>query len=246
MPPPDQTTMAAGPNKPAFTATHWSVVLAANDSDPEIAHEALTRLCRSYWYPLYIYVRRAGSSTQDAEDLTQAFFERLLEKKLIGKVCREKGKFRSFLLASLKNFLVNEWEKTRTRKRGGAHPHFSLEENREERYFREPADSVSPEKLYHRRWALTLLEKVVSILKSEYARAGQAEQFDAMKEALSGGAVHYPEMAARFSTSEGALRVWVHRLRKRYREILREEVAQTVETEGEVEEELRFLLSALE
>ena len=220
--------------------------MSVNHSDPEVARAALSQICRTYWYPLYTYVRRNGCSVEDAEDLTQTFFERLLENNSIATVSPERGKFRSFLLASLKNFLINEWEKARAQKRGGRQKLVSLEETFEARYFREPADLLTPERLYHRRWALTGLENVMSGLRQEYAEAGQVEQFDALKPSLAGGAIPYEAVARQFHASQGAIRVWVHRLRKRYREALRSEVAQTLESPGEIDGELRFLFSAIE
>jgi RNA polymerase sigma-70 factor (ECF subfamily) len=244
MPAPGDSTDA--PDKMAFTGTHWSVVLAAKDSNPEVAHAALSELCRVYWYPLYAYVRRGGGTVEDAEDITQAFFAHLLEKNALRQVAPEKGLFRSFLLASLRNFQIKEWEKSRAQKRGGTRPPLSLEANLEDRYSHEPADLQSPEKLFHRGWALTLLEQVMTELAAEYTTAGQIEIFEALKPALAGGQLAYDTLATRFNASEGAVRVWVHRLRKRYREVLKSQVGRTVDTDAEVEEELRFLFSALE
>ena len=246
MPAQTESSIGKAYGKRSFSNTHWSVVLSVNHCNSEVARAALGQICRTYWYPLYAYVRRSGCSVEDAEDLTQMFFERLLENNSIGAVSPERGKFRSFLLASLKNFLINEWQKARAQKRGGPHKLVSLEGTFEARYFREPADLMTPEELYHRRWALTILENVMSGLREEYAEAGQVEQFDALKPAIAGGAIPYEAVARQFNASQGAIRVWVHRLRKRYREALRSEVAQTVESPREIEGELRFLFSAIE
>jgi len=231
-----------------FSATRWSVVLAAGDSGAPGAQEALEKLCRAYWYPLYAYVRRQGHSPEDAQDLTQAFFARFLEKKYLRGADRERGRFRSFLLTSLKNFLVNEWEKARAEKRGGFQTIVSWdEEPPEDRYRAEPADEETPETLYEKRWAVALLENVLARLRREFAASGKQELFEQFKVFLWGekSGLSYASLAAQTGTSEGAIKVGVHRLRHRYLEVLRAEVAQTVATPAEVEEELRHLITIL-
>jgi len=231
-----------------FALTRWSVVLAAGSSDSTHAREALEKLCRTYWHPIYAFVRRQGHSPHDSQDLTQEFFARFLEKNYLGAVDRAKGRFRSFLLTSLKHFLANEWDKAGAQKRG-AHPvlipiNFHSAETS---YGLEPAESQTPEKVFERRWALALLEQVLARLRAEYTRDGKAKLFEHVKATLTGErhSVPYAEIGARLNLSEGAVKVAVHRLRQRYRELLREEIAHTVCTPEEVEEEIRALFSAL-
>jgi RNA polymerase sigma factor (sigma-70 family) len=217
-------------------------------TDSPQAHQALETLCRNYWYPLYAYVRRQGHSAHDAQDLTQAFFARLLEKNYLADVQREKGRFRSFLLASLKHFLANEWDREQALKRGGGKRLIALDEDSaESRYKLEPKDEVSADKIYERRWALTLLDQVLAKLRGEFERDGKLEQFETLKQYLSAGrtSVSYAQAADKLGMNEGAIKVAVHRLRKRYRELLRAEIAQTVATASEVEAEIRYLFAAL-
>lgn len=231
-----------------FTSTHWSVVLLAGQRATPQGDEALAKLCQTYWYPLYAYVRRQGVEPHDAQDLTQEFFARLLAKNYLGQVRREKGKFRSFLLASLKHFLANEWDRARAQKRGGGKTIVSLDDpSVETRYGLEPADVLTAEKIYERRWALTLLDQVLAGLRDEYARSGRAGVFEQLKEFLTGGkgSVSYAEVAERLRMTEGAVKVAVHRLRRRYRELLRAEVAHTVASPGEIDDEIRHLFAAL-
>jgi len=239
-------------NRPGeyFATTHWSVVTMAmaGQQNPPAARQALETLCRTYWYPLYAFVRRQGYGPEDAQDLTQAFFARFVGKDFLSDVRRERGKFRSFLLASLKHFLANEWDRTRAQKRGGGRVFVHLDDaTAEERYRLEPRDDMSPEKIYERRWALTLLDRVLSRLRDELVEAGKAEQYEALKPFLLAGqgAIPYAEVAARIPSTPEAVKVAVHRLRKRYRELLRAEIAQTVSSPGEVEEEIRYLLRVL-
>src|SRR5436190_3040522 len=228
---PDQhTTDEVGDGKQWFTATHWSVVLSAQGSSTPAA-EALEKLCRTYWHPLYVYVRRQGHSPHDAQDLTQEFFARLIEKNYLGDVDREKGRFRSFLLASLKHFLANEWDKAKAVKRGGDQSFVSLNsESAETRYSLEPADTLSADKIFERRWALTLLEQVLARLREEYSDTGKTALFDRLKDCLTGdrSSLPYAELGSKAGMSEGAVKVAVHRLRRRYRDLLREEIANTV------------------
>lgn len=232
----------------AFVTTHWSVVLAAGRSDSTRARDALAELCRSYWYPLYAYTRRRGCSPHDAQDLTQEFFARLLERRDLGKVRADRGKFRSFLLASLNHFLANEWDKARAAKRGGGQPAVRLGAmDAEGRYALEPAGDETPETLFDRQWALTLLERVLARLREEFAATGKTRLFERLKDFMAGERddAGYAHAAAELDMTEGNVKVAVHRLRKRYRERLREEIAQTVASPAEVEEEIRHLFAAL-
>jgi RNA polymerase sigma factor (sigma-70 family) len=236
------------PRAPQFTTTHWSVVLAAGHGDSTRAHAALDQLCQAYWYPLYAYVRRLGHSPHDAQDLTQEYFARLLAGNWLAGVDRSKGRFRSFLLASLKHFLANEWDKARARKRGGGQTVMSLDAAAaEKRYALEPAAGTSPDKLFDQRWALALLDQVLSRLRQHYATAGKTELFDQLKDCLLGerGSVPYAELGRRLDLSEPAVKVAVHRLRQRYRQLLREEIARTVGNTVDAEDELQHLFAVL-
>jgi RNA polymerase sigma-70 factor (ECF subfamily) len=231
-----------------FCTTHWSVVLAAGRSDSTRARAALEKLCQSYWYPLYAFVRRLGHSPHDSEDLVQSFFAQCLEKNYLGAADQAKGRFRSFLLIALKRFLANEWDKARTRKRGGGAPAISLDAiTAEQRYALEPAEPLSPDRLFERRWALTLLDNVLSRLREEQRAARKTSEFELLKDSLTGGGrgTPYAELARRLGTSEGAVKVAVHRLRRRYRELLEAEIANTVASPEEIAEERRYLLSVV-
>jgi RNA polymerase sigma-70 factor (ECF subfamily) len=241
-----QETLAPGAGR--FATTHWSVVLAAACDRDTLAQEALARLCKTYWYPLYAFVRCQGCSPQDAEDLTQEFFARLLAKHYLRDVDRSKGRFRSFLLAALKHFLANEWARARRLKRGGGQTLVPLDAlSAESRYGREPADTLTPEASYERRWALTLLNQVLARLAGEQEAAGKQAQFARLQGCLTGekGLPPYVELAAGLGVTEGAVKVAVHRLRQRYRELLREEIALTVASPAEIEDEIRRLFRAL-
>jgi RNA polymerase sigma-70 factor (ECF subfamily) len=208
----------------------------------------LDKLCQAYWYPLYSYVRRRNFSPQDAEDMTQEFFARFLAHDWVANADREKGRFRTFLLSALNHFLANQWDKARALKRGGGARLLPLEiDTAETRYSREPADSVTPEQHFERRWALTLLEAVTRRLCTEYEQEGKGELFAALHPCLVGErtAQPYEELAKKLSLSEGAVKSAVHRLRQRYRLLLREEIASTVAFPGDVEEELRHLIAVL-
>ena len=234
--------------RPAFVTTHWSVVLAAGGGDAISSRNALAQLCQSYWRPLYAYVRRLGHSPHDAQDLTQEFFARLLEKNFLIGADEARGRFRSFLLASLKHFLANEWDKARAQKRGGAQIPISFDLAFAETSCQwEPADNSTAEKIFERRWALTLLDGVLRRLRQEFVQDGKENLFEQLKPTLTEASrtVRYAEIAFRLGTSEGAVKVAVHRLRQRYREVLRAEIAETVATPGEVEDELRNLFAAL-
>ena len=241
-------TSDPGPAGPYFVTTRWTVVLSAGHKSSPQSDRALAELCQMYWYPLYSYVRRQGYTKEDAEDLVQSFFARFLEKNYLEGLAAERGKFRAFLLASLKHFLANEWDKTQRQKRGGGVPHFSLNwQDAEERYHLEPADPMRPDLAYDREWALALLEQVIVRLRGECAADGKTRLFEEAKGFLMVGesVTDYDEVAQRLGVDNGALRVAVHRLRKRYRELLREEISQTLSDPAHVAEELRSLQVAL-
>jgi len=236
-----------GSHPAEFRTTHWSVVLAAGGSPAPEAAVALERLCATYWYPLYSYLRRRSQSPHDAEDLTQAFLAQLLEHGGLQSVNPGKGKFRSFLLASLKHYLANEWDRAGALKRGGAVSFISWEEaGAEERYRQAESLSLPPDKAFEQTWATTLLEQVLAKLRADYFEAGQGGLFDALQIYLTGdkGAVPYGETAARLNLGESALKMSIQRLRRRFGELLRSEVAHTVSTPAEIDEEIRALFAA--
>lgn len=244
VPPSSQT----GKRHATFVTTHWSVVLTARRSDTTRAQAALARLCQTYWYPLYAYVRRRGYGPHDAQDLTQEFFARLLAQNWLAQADRERGRFRTFLLAALSHFLANEWDKARAQKRGGAIQLVPLQlDSAEARYGEEPADPATPEQCFERRWALALLDEVLNRLRQEQVAAGAGELFDTLKPCLAGSrqAQPYAALAGKLGMTEGAVKVAVHRLRQRYRQLLREEIAHTVATPGEVDEEMHYLFAVL-
>jgi RNA polymerase sigma factor (sigma-70 family) len=231
-----------------FPATHWSLVLSAGAHDGVRAAAALERLCRTYWPPIYAFVRRRGYDQHAAEDLTQDFFAFLLDQQALKKVDRSKGKLRSFLLASLTHFLANEWDKRQTLKRGGRRQILSLDEAQAEGlYLREPVESLTPEKLFERRWATALLGQVLARLKQEHLNAGKAALFTQLEPALTREvpAGWYAASAAHLAMTEGAIKVALHRMRRRFGELLRSEVAHTVSTPEEVDEEIRCLFAAV-
>lgn len=236
-------------NHTVFATTHWSVLLAAgNKPDSPDRLEALETLCRAYWYPLYAYARQRGHTRADAQDLTQTFFLRLLDKNWLIQVDRSKGKFRSFLLVAMNHFLANEWRQLRAEKRGGQVTFVSLDdESAEERWQLDLSTGATPETSFERRWAAALLDRVLFRLRAEQIAAGRARLFDELKVFLVGrkGEVAYADLAQRLETSEGALKMAVQRLRARYGEILREEVASTVCRPDDVKDELRYLLTVL-
>lgn len=229
-----------------FPTTRWTMVVAAGDPHRKEAQSALVALCENYWYPLYAYLRRRGYAADQAQDLTQDFFIRVLEGRYLDRVDPEKGRFRSFLLTSLKFFVADEQDRRRAHKRGGGAV-VSLEfPSGEERYQREPAHDETPERLFERRWALSVLDQVVEKLRTEFVRHGRPEHFDQLKVFLLGQSdAPYAALAREMNTSEGALKVAIHRLRKRYRELFRQEIADTVADPAEVESELRFLAAVL-
>jgi len=233
---------------PAFVTTRWSVVLSAGGNDSPEATRALEHLCLSYWLPLYAHVRRLGQQPADAEDLTQAFFEKLLEKKWLASADQERGRFRTFLLSSLKHFLANEWDKARAQKRGGHVTIVPLDAPAgETRLQHEPSTTTTPDREFDRRWALAVLDTVLHRLETEHRENGKTKLFEHLKATIGGdrSEIHYAELGRALGMSEGSVRVAAHRLRQRYRELLRAEIAQTVGTEQEVEDELRCLFAAL-
>ena len=231
-----------------FATTHWSVILAAAGQDSPDAAKALEQLCATYWYPLYAFVRHRGHSPEDSQDLTQEFFYRLLQHRYLTQVDPRKGKFRSFLLAAINHFLANEWDRLRTLKRGGHLVFLSLDEPQaEQRYQGEYSAGRTPEQIYERSWALALLGKVLGRLGVETAAAGQGARFEELKGVLLGErpSFSYAELALKLGTTEPALKMAVQRLRRRYAEILREEIARTVTDTQEIENELRYLRGVL-
>ena len=223
-------------------------MLAARDDASPASQEALETLCRGYWYPLYAFVRRSGRSPHDAEDLTQEFFARLLQKHWLDAAERERGKFRTFLMMAMKRFLANEWDKSRTAKRGGGRAHVPLDTGAAEaRYAQEPAAAFPADVVYERRWALTLLDRAMAFLRTEYERDGRGEDFDRLKEFLTAarGEIPYEKIADELRVSEGAARVAVHRLRKRFREVFRETIAETVTDSADVDAEVRCVVEIL-
>jgi DNA-directed RNA polymerase specialized sigma24 family protein len=239
-------TTHTGPGSSRFPTTLWTMVVAAGDPQRTESRSALVSLCENYWYPLYAFLRRRGYPADRAQDLTQDFLIRVLEGRYLDRADREKGRFRSFLLTSLKFFVADEEDRDRARKRGGGML-VSLEVGSgEERYQREPVHDETPERIFERRWALSVLERVIQRLRDEFTRHGSPEHFERLKGFLLGQSdAPYAAFASEWNTSEGALKVAVHRLRKRYRELFRQEIADTVTDPAEVESELRFLATVL-
>jgi RNA polymerase sigma-70 factor (ECF subfamily) len=252
----ENTSMSRSEPKPSecppasrkFATTHWSLVVAAGRNSSPQSKEALASLCGTYWYPLYACVRSQGFAPHDAQDLTQDFFARLLARNDFAAADRTKGRFRSYLSAALKHFLANHRDQARARKRGAGRVSVSLDfTTAEGRFSREPVHTDTADKAFARRWAMTLLERVLAQLRGEHENAGKAMSFDRMKDFLSGNqnATGYADVAADLNMTEGAVKVAVHRLRRRYRELLRAEIAQTVADSGEVDDEIRELFAAL-
>jgi len=241
-------TNSAQPYTSRFATTHWSVVRAAGKASSPHYKEALGTLCRTYWFPLYAFLRRQGHNSNQAEEYTQAFFARLLEKRGLRLADSKRGKFRSFLLASLKNFLADERDRARASKRGGDRKVLSLDfENAESQYTLQPAQQMDPEKLFERSWALTVLEQTMVRLQDESRSTKKCKVFEHLKVYLTADkdSIPYREVADKLKMTEGAVKVAVHRLRHRYRELLRDEIAQTVATEEQIDEEIRDLFAAL-
>jgi RNA polymerase sigma-70 factor (ECF subfamily) len=232
-----------------FKPTRWSVVLAAADpAAGAVADQALAELCQTYWFPLYAYLRRRGYSCADAEDLVQAFFVRLLEKRAVAAADPARGRFRAFLLGSLKNFLINDWDRNSRQKRGGGIPVIELDGlEAEERCRLEPACEDSPERLFDRQWALTVIDNCLRRLRAEHEAAGRGQLFELLKGTIAAApeTAPYAEIAATLKISEDLVKVAVHRLRKRYRQLLHEEIAQTVGSTDDLEGEIRHLLECL-
>lgn len=231
-----------------FTTTHWSVVLSAAQGERPAACQALEQLCSTYWYPLYAYVRRRGYSQEDAQDLTQAFFERVLEKNYLEQVDQSKGRFRAFLLATLKHFLSDQSDRRRAAKRGGGRTILSLDvQAGEERYQCEAVDSLSPDKLYERRWAFTVLGEARKRLRAEFAAAGRLrlyEHLDAFESGEETG-LTFTEVGRQLALSEACVKAAASRLRRRYGELVREEIAHTVASVAEIDEEIRHLVKVV-
>jgi RNA polymerase sigma factor (sigma-70 family) len=236
------------PGSGQFNTTHWSVVMLAGQSEDAQAAAALEQLCRSYWFPLYAYIRRKGHSPHDAQDLTQDFFARLLDKNYIRLARQERGRFRAFLLKSLNHFLVNDWVRRTAQKRGGGETIVSLDEQDAERLYNLEEQSLSPENLYDKRWALALLDRAIDRLRCDYEAAGKGAIFQQLSAWLSedGAGDAYRRVAQELGSTEGAVKVAVHRIRHRFRDAIRAEIAQTVSTPDEVEGELQALMAALQ
>lgn len=244
----DEQASQVGQGARVFATTRWTVVLRAGGPTSDGSAAALEQLCRTYWYPLYSYARRTGLTAHDAEDLTQSFFAFLLEKDVLAKADRERGRFRSFLLSAFKNFHANERAHQGAAKRGGGKAVVSLDElQAENRYRNEPQSDLSPERIYDQKWAASLLDQVMQTLRMEYTSLGKGPLFQALRGVIWGGRqeTSYAVLAQQIGLSEGAFKVAVHRLRTRFKECLHQEVAQTVATPGEIEDELRHLLAAL-
>ncbi len=241
-------TNSALPGAGRFATTHWSVVRAVRQPGSARYQQALETLCRTYWFPLYAYLRRRGYDAHQAEDCTQAFFARLMEKHGLRLADPKRGKFRSFLLVALKHFLANEFDRARAQKRGGGQKVISLDfQNAESKYVLEPADPLSPEKLLNRAWALTVLDRTMARLQAESTGTKKQKLFDYLKVYLTAnkGSVPYRDVAGELAMTEGAVKVAMYRLRRRYRELLRDEIAQTVTSEDQIDEEIRDLFAAL-
>jgi RNA polymerase sigma factor (sigma-70 family) len=248
MPPTSYHPDSVSPSARMFATTRWSAVLAAGTPGSPRTLEALDQLCRIYWFPLYAWVRRQSHSPHDAEDLIQGFFARLIGKGDLADVDPRLGRFRSFLLASLKHYLANERDRQRAWKRGGRHCFVPLEtDTAESRYSAEPIDTLSADRIYDRRWALTVLGRVMARLRAEFRNLHKEQLFDKLKACLTAdpNSLSHAQLAQQVGLSEGAVKVTVHRLRRRYRDLLRDEIAQTVGNPAAVEEELRDLMDAL-
>lgn len=231
-----------------FVTTRWSLVLAAGEQPNPGSEEALARLCEMYWYPVYAFIRRQGCRPDDSADLTQAFFARVLEKHYFRDADRARGRFRAFLCASIRHFVSNERDRSRTLKRGGAQPPISLDvQTAEGTYQLEPRDDLTPEKLFDRRWALILLERVLARLRDDHVTAGKGVQFDQLKGFLTGDSagLTYADVANALDTTPGAIKVAVHRLRRQFRDALVDEIAETVSGPEEIDAEIAHLLKAV-
>lgn len=231
-----------------FASTQWSVVSSAANTDPARSLVALETLCRAYWQPLYSYVRRTGRGREDAEDLVQGFFADFLERNAVAGASRERGRFRAYLLVCLKHYMCNEWNRGRRQKRGGHARHLSLDwQDAEARYRLESSEKLSPDHLYDREWALHLIGRVMTRLRDQAASEGKLDQFDILKKCLAVGRgdIPYEEIASKTGMTSGAVGVAVHRLRKRYRGLLREEVARTLSSREQLDDEMKAIRAAL-
>jgi RNA polymerase sigma-70 factor (ECF subfamily) len=236
----------AGEPPRLFPNTRWSVVLAACQPSPESA-AALETICQAYWYPLYAYVRRCGKSEHDAQDLTQEFFCRLLEKRWLNAADREQGRLRSFLIVALKKFMSNEWDRASAQRRGGGQPPVPIDTAFGESRFAADTQALAPDETFDRQWALTLIRLTFDRLRGEFTAAGKPGDYDVLKNCLLAdrGAIDYAAVAKQLGVNGGAARVTVHRLRKRFREIYREEISQTLAGNTDLDAELRHLAAAL-
>ena len=233
---------------PRFVTTSWRLVLTAAGGDTSRSQRALAELCEAYWYPLYCFIRRQGSDPQEAADLTQGYLTQLLEKQFLKEVSPAAGKFRSFLFASVQHFLSNERDRERALKRGGGRPLVSLDAERAEGLYRiEPSDDLTPERLFERRWATTMLERVMERLRADAVRSGSERRFERLKGYVTGEerTLSHREAAQELGMTEPAVAVAIHRLRKRFGRLLREEIAETVAEPGDIDEEIRYLLAVL-
>ena len=232
----------------SFATTRWSLVLAAGRDSTAGSRAALSELCELYWRPVYAFARRQGHDVQDAEDLTQAFFARLLEKQVVQAADPQRGRFRSFLLTSFKHFIANERDRAHAQKRGSGKVMIGLDfDSAEARYSAEPVETLTPEAVFERQWALAILDRVLTMLRDECVNAGKGDIFDRVRDLLAGDRSPggYAAIAESLGTTEGAVKVNVHRLRRRYRDLLRAEIEATVSTRSEIDEELGFLMSAI-
>jgi len=240
-----QTSPSEAPR--VFPHTRWSLVLAATRKDAPESAAALEAICHAYWYPLYAYVRRCGQSPHDAQDLTQEFFCRLLEKRWLDSAARDKGKLRTFLVVALRNFMSKEWRRASALRRGGRHAPAPFDTTVAETHYAADTSSLAPDETFDRQWALTMLNLTVERLRAEFAAAGRPDDFDKLKGCLMAarGTIDYALLAKKLGLNEGAARVAAHRLRKRFREIYREEITQTLAVGADVDDELRHLAAAL-
>jgi RNA polymerase sigma-70 factor (ECF subfamily) len=249
-PPPPDPADAPPPGPHQFATTRWTLVAAAGKTATPEARKALGELCRLYWYPLYAFVRRRGYDADEALDLTQGFFTRLIEKNDLADADPDRGRFRSWLLASVKHFLANEWDRATAQKRGGGRAVYSIDidpDDAERRYRHEPSHLITPERVFDRRWALTMLEQALDALKLECEREGKTALFEALRPSLTADAQDesYQSVADRLATTQGAIKIAAHRLRRRYRDLLRDQIAQTVREPQDVDDEIRDLFAAL-
>jgi RNA polymerase sigma factor (sigma-70 family) len=248
MTPAGKETESATTQSGVFASTHWSVVLAAGQQESPSAAEALEKLCRSYWQPLYVYARRRGYSLEEAQDLTQSFFAHFLEKKSFRLADPARGRFRTFLLKSLQHFLTDDWKRNHRLKRGGGKIEIPWDiHTADDQYAAELAETMTPERAYEERWAMTLLEQVLFLLRADYAKAGKTRLFEVLQDFLWGieDSASYAQIAESLAMTEGAIRMAVHRLREHYRQRLRAEVAHTVSNPNEVDDELRYLIRVI-